>query len=740
MIESITVANTATFGDAPESLGGLSTFNYVFGSNGTGKTTISRIIADSNAYPDCSVSWKNGQELETAVLNRDFVDQNFDQLKGVFTLGEKQKETLAKIRAAKEAMDSANEKLANLRNTLHGKDGAGGKQGELGLLEQQFQEKCWSQKQKHDEKLQGAFSGYRNSAEKFKAKVLQEQKNNTSALKSLGDLVKRAEALFEGTPVQEDPIPVIDADRLVAHESNSLLVKRVIGKSDVDIAAMIEKLGNSDWVRQGLKYYEVNDQYCPFCQQQTTDAFEKSLEEYFDETFAEDSAAIEGLISKYSTDAESIQSQIDNIIQSPGKFLSADKIESQKKILDRVISENRRILDQKKKEPSQVVELKPHADICNTIRDLIAAANSEMAEHNRMVENLAAERRDLTSEVWRFVLSELETDLKQYGANKESLGKAISGLKDKIQETEGLIKQKQSEIRELEKQTTSIQPTIDAINSILSRFGFDSFKLAMGEDDKSYRLVRHNGEDARETLSEGERTFVVFLYFYHLLKGSTTESGITEDRIVVFDDPVSSLDSDILFIVSSLIREVCEDVRQERGHVKQVFVLTHNIYFHREVTFNRRRSGGRLNEETFWIVRKIGPTSKIEWYEDNPIKTSYELLWMDVRNPDPANTRIENTLRRILEHYFTILGSTSFDEICNQFEGEDKCICQSLFSWVNAGSHFVDDDLYITPSDARMQSFLKVFREIFEKTNHGEHYRMMMGDAFVERPNEVIDE
>ncbi|MFH0083694.1 AAA family ATPase, partial [Pseudomonas aeruginosa] len=70
------------------------------------------------------------------------------------------------------------------------------------------------------------------------------------------------------------------------------------------------------------------------------------------------------------------------------------------------------------------------------------------------------------------------------------------------------------------------------------------------------------GMDAKETLSEGERTFVTFLYFYHLLKGSDSESGVTTDRIVVFDDPVSSLDSDILFIVSSLIKALFDEVRQ----------------------------------------------------------------------------------------------------------------------------------------------------------------------------------
>src|SRR5680860_12564 len=740
MIDLITIANIATFRDTPGTLRNLSKFNYIFGSNGTGKTTISRVIADHNAFPGCSVKWKSGQTRETPVLNRCVIDRNYAQLKGVFTLGEKQKEALGKIHAAKDELDAADKELIRLKNTLRGEDGYGGKESELTHLEKQFQDKCWNQKQKHDEKLCGAFSGYRNNAEKFKAKVLQEHRRNAATLKPLSQLQKRAEALYEDNVTTEDPVPLIESEHLIAHESTPILSKRVIGKSDVDIAAMIEKLENSDWVRQGLRFYEVNDQYCPFCQQQTTDAFARSLQDYFDEAFAEDSGAIDTLVTKYSTEAANLQSTIDEIIESPGKVLDADKLKTQKQILDRTISENIRILDQKKNAPSQIAELKSHAEACSKINDLIKAANSEVTEHNRMVGNVAAERKALTDEVWRFMLSELETDLEQYGKDKDNLDKAISGIKENIQRTERRIGTKKSEIEELERQTISNRPTIDSINSILSRFGFDSFKLAMADDNKSYRLIRHNGEDARETLSEGEKTFVVFLYFYHLLRGSTRESGITADRIVVFDDPVSSLDSDVLFIVSSLIREVYEDIRQERGHVKQVFVLTHNIYFHREVTFNRRRSGGRLNEETFWIVRKIGPRSKIEQYEDNPIKTSYELLWMDVRDPDPVNTRIENTLRRILEHYFTILGSTSFDEISNQFTGKDKCICQSLFSWVNAGSHFVDDDLYITPSDARMDNFLRVFRDIFDETGHGEHYKMMMGDSLAEQLTENVDE
>lgn len=738
MIETVTIANNATFGSPPEVLTELSQFNYLFGSNGTGKTTISRIIADQAPYPDCSVTWKHGRPLETIVLNRDFVDKNFDQLMGVFTLGEKQKETLEKIAAARQDLDKERTTVVTLKSTLQGEDGTGGKKSDLAQLETEFQEKCWAQKQRHDETLQGAFTGYRNSAEKFKGKVLDELQANEAASKPLGDLEKRAETVFGEAPTKETSIPTLNTASLTAHESNPILNKRVIGKDDVDIAAIMKKLGNSDWVRQGLTFYDANDQVCPFCQQATTDAFAASLVEYFDEAFETDSKAIDTLLSEYATDSSDIRTRVGRIIDAPGKFLDVEKLKSQKAILDQTTGANQLVLDKKKNEPSQAVELKSLATVCKAIRELIDTANAEVTERNRIVDNFATEKRDLTAQVWRFVLEELKADLTQYCKKKDAVDKAIANLNKNIEETNSRIGAKQNEIHDLEKQTTSIQPTINDINAILSRFGFDSFNLAMGADRRSYSLIRHNGEDARQTLSEGEKAFVVFLYFYYLLRGSVSETGITTDRIVVFDDPVSSLDSDTLFIVSSLIREICEDVRQGRGHIKQVFVLTHNIYFHREVTFNERRKSGRLNEESFWIVRKLGALSTVERNEDNPIKTLYELLWMDVRKPNPANTGIENALRRILEYYFKILGSVAPDDICAKFDGQEVLICRSLFSWVNAGSHHAHDDVYVTSSDTMVQNYLKVFRAIFEKTKHFGHYKMMMGDDFVEEPGATV--
>lgn len=738
MIESIQIKGIATYGDTSEQLSGLSKFNFLYGSNGSGKTTITRVVADEGGFPACSVIWKGGTKLQTLVYNRDFVAKNFSpsaELKGIFTLGDKNVDNIDKIVAAKTQLDAFTKAIESLNIALQGQDGTGGKKGELAAREEKFKNICWAQKQKHDAKLSGAFEGFRGSSEKFKAKVLQERALKSATLETLAIIEKKAETVFGPTPIVEQSVQSIDTAKSLAHESDAILKKRVIGKEDVDIAAMIKKLGNSDWVREGRSFYEASKTLCPFCQQSTTDAFAQSLNEYFDETFVTHSKAIDDLATNYATDTSRLQQQIASVIATPSKFLDVELLKTEKELLDSKVTINIQRLALKKKEPSQIVELESIGNVASTIKTLIDTANALIADYNKMVTNLAQERCDLTAQVWRYLLDvELKADLADYDTARNGLKKAIEEMTAKIVATATDKGTKAEEIRVLEKDTTSIQPTIDEINALLSSFGFRGFIFAKAGNGTCYKLIRQEGTDAKETLSEGERSFITFLYFYHLLKGSDSDTGMTMDRIVVFDDPVSSLDSDILFIVGSLIKGLFGKVRAGTGHIKQIFVLTHNVYFHKEVTFNPKHRHFGQNDATFWIVRKAGLKSKIQKHSTNPIKTSYELLWGEVKKDDRTNLSIQNTLRRILENYFKILGGWDSDNICALFEGQEKLVCNSLFSWINDGSHSALDDVFASTDPSMVDNYLKVFRAIFEKTKHLEHYKMMMGEAYVETP------
>ena len=740
MIESIQIASEASYANTPEVLHTLSKINFFYGANGSGKTTISRVVANSSSFASCSVNWKGGTALKTMVYNRDFVHENFSTAtgpKGIFTLGKNDIETLAKIATAKTEHDASVTKIGKLKANLSGEDGSSGKTGELAETEEQFKEKCWLAYTKHKQKLNNAFDGFRNSKDSFRDKVLRELTSNSASLQTLSYLEEKASTVFGTTPTTEPVLATIQAKQLIHYESNPILGKRVIGKGDVDIAAMIKKLGNSDWVREGRSFYDVNNSTCPFCQQSIAASFTESLNEYFDETFTMDTATIATLISNYSTEAARLQLEISQVIATQSRFLDTESLKREKELLDSKITINVQKLMSKKKEPSQIIELESIGNVVSTIETAIAETNVAIATHNKTVANLAQEKRTLTAQVWKYLIDvDLKADLAAYSTKTTALTAAIKGMKSSIDSATAEVNAKSLEIRTLEKDSTSTQPTIDGINLLLSSFGFRGFKLAPAGTGNFYKLIREDGTDAKETLSEGERTFVTFLYFYHLLKGSNSESEITTNRVVVFDDPVSSLDSDILFLVGSLIKDLFDEVRTGVGHIKQIFVLTHNVYFHKEVTFNPRRDRNiaMKSEETFWVVRKLNLLSKLEHHESNPVKTSYELLWSEVRRPDRSNLTIQNTLRRILENYFKILGGVDLNDLNSKFDGQEKLICKSLISWVNDGSHFSHDDLYVSISDSMIEPYLNVFREIFKKSDHMAHYKMMMGDAYVDLP------
>ncbi|MEZ5546122.1 MAG: AAA family ATPase [Lysobacteraceae bacterium] len=157
-----------------------------------------------------------------------------------------------------------------------------------------------------------------------------------------------------------------------------------------------------------------------------------------------------------------------------------------------------------------------------------------------------------------------------------------------------------------------------------------------------------------------------------------------------------------------------------------MFILTHNVYFHKEITYNQKRNDKALKEETFWIVRKQDSCSKVEKRDSNPISTSYDLLWAEVRREDRSKLTIQNTLRRILENYFKILGGVDLNKLCEKFDGQEKLICKSLVSWINDGSHFAHDDLYVAPMMLKWIHISRFSRR-YSKSDHHAHYRMMMG-------------
>jgi wobble nucleotide-excising tRNase len=723
MISKIEIRDTATFGSVAQSLPDLKKLNFFFGANGTGKTTISKFISDSVKFPNCSIEWYGGIVLDTCVYSRDFVDRNFTQtntVKGVFTLGEKQTEIVQEIHDTLALIEQLDKDIAQINDTLANQDGI------TVQLEETYKNKFWMAKISHEDKLKAGMTGFLNDKAKFKEKVLVESVNTTVQLVSQSELEDKARTVFNKSLTEVAPLPMPQTNILLRQEQDPILAKVIIGNENVDIAAIIKRLGNSDWVRQGIPYYEANNNVCPFCQQKTDEKMAQSLTDYFDSTFQAEMGAVASFLSQYQSESVIVQQQLQRYLDLNIGFIDSNKLKSEKAVLDKLISANIQKLFQKQKEPSKVVSLDSLKNTFDAIFALLNDANGRIDKQNQMVRNFVNEKRILTQQIWRLIVEELKDEIDSYKKQKLGLEKAIENLKKQLSDKSKEKEEKKAKIRKLEMQTTSIQPTLNAINNRLDSFGFQSFKLAKVENGQSYKLVRPNGTDVDHSLSEGEKNFLAFLYFFHLLKGSHEQSGTISNKVVVFDDPICSLDNDVLFIVSTLIRGLFDEIRKGTGTIKQIFVLTHNVYFHKEVTFKQTGS-----DVTFTLVKKNGAESFVEREARNPIVTAYELLWREVKDENRNKATIQNTLRRILENYFKLLGNIQLNDLVNKFDGEDKIKCQALVSWVHDGSHSILSEDYYTPlDDSAIRRYLEVFKQIFEKTNHIAHYNMMMGISF----------
>lgn len=734
MIEELTIRNAGSYTGPEQKLFGLSTFNYLYGANGAGKTTISKVINEPDNYPDCFIQWKNGNKLINYVYNKDFVDNNFsqDKIKGVFTLGSDIKGAQEKLTLLNEEGKKLQEAITTKQKLLNGSADDVGVINELTEKDKAFKDICWKQKQKHDELFFKAFEGLRNSAEKFKIRVLAEFEQNTVVPIPLSELTEKCHAVFSDEIISFAPLPIPKFDGFKSILSHEIWQEKILGRKDVNVADLIILLNNSDWVKKGIYYLHESKPKCPFCQQDVNDDIFHNLSSYFDETYNKKQQVINGLLSEYYAHLQRLKWELDNIRDTKLPFIDNDIFEDKTNILISLLVSNYDKARGKETLLSEVVVFEKIDSVIEDFSIFLQSINSKIEANNTLFRNIKTEQKKLKEHIWAYIIkTELKTDIETYLKDRNKLEKKRDGLSVGIaKETDKLLELKK-EIEGIESSQTSILPTVHEINKILKCYGFTNFHLKQSEDKAHYVIVRDSGDNARLTLSEGEKTFITFLYYYSLVRGSNQSSGVLADRVVVFDDPISSLDSDILFIVSSLIKNLMDDIRANKGSIKQMIILTHNIYFHKELTFNPKRSGNNaMNEETFWIIRKKDKNSYVEKCTTNPIKTSYDLLWSELRRSDKNNGTIQNTMRRILENYFKILGGVDVRELECHFEGYEKLIFKSLVSWINDGSHFSGDDVFINLDDISVEKNIIVFQKIFECSQHAAHYKMMMGDSY----------
>lgn len=562
-------------------------YNVIYGDNGTGKTTLSRLFESllsgtHEEYPSLEYrinsatgelrhGTPSGKSIR--VFNADYVQHNIGQLDGslkpILVIGEENK-------AIAETLATDQEQLKS-------------RQDSITVAEARITD----------------FTIQRGKVFTAIAKTISEATSGTTARTYRKN---NAEAAFEkleadltlsdaqvdihrGTLRQEAmetlQLPsVLQQDKATQQHSVTAALKATLEKAQIlcgrsAVSEAIQRLReNPDiahWVESGHQLHKThNSANCEYCGQPIPKDRWAELEAHFNKDDQALKSELEQCIERVSSiDQElaglrypdklalysELRSQYDEAVSNlDSAFLTAKE----------ALSVTWATLTKKLAARNEPIPFDAAIDV-EQLETAIARFRSVIDEHNAKTASFDAAKATARDEIERHYLTSIRADVADFdnkiAAQKQIIaemqnGSAAAGGQS-LDELQLSIDERQAKISDAHKaggDLTKLLHTFLGRSEIIFQSGTDG-----------YRVYR-NGKPARR-LSEGERTAIAFIYFIVQL---SDRNFIASNGIVVIDDPISSLDSNSIFQAFAFLKNSVKDA-------KQVFLLTHNFGFLRLV-------------------------------------------------------------------------------------------------------------------------------------------------------------
>lgn len=752
MITEIKLNNITTY-KKETTISDINKVNFFFGNNGSGKSSIGKYLYnisldEKERIPDfssCSQTGYDPNVHEILVFNNQFVERNFIQKnsqKGIFSLNEKNQKIDKLISDEQKKVAQHEEyiitKIIPDKNRI-----IKSKENEYTSLK----EFCFNERKSTINsffKIKDSFPNKQtqNNFDKIRSTLIGLDNSNEITLEHLSTTYKK---LYDSN-LQHIPLNISYINykkiRVLERDLQKLLNEVIVGNKEIDIAGMIDSLQIRSWVEEGIGYLKDDEdlQTCPFCQKQTIDRdLLLKFENYFDETYKAKLKRIELLRNDYTNVTNQILSEVKDISEYININNSVTNLyENLKSLFDSNIT----TINSKIKASNEKKNLRS----LFTFKSDIKVINNIITTNNKEIGEIDKSRNNFKENIWIYLAQKCKNRIEKYFEQEYTYVEDFFFYLKIEESIKTIIYNSNSQIIKWKEKTITTTDAINNINKILKYSGFDGFFLKEIKQENNisqYILQRtdNNFENVFLTLSEGEKNFIAFLYFYQLCLGTDDQNNSLKKKIIIIDDPVSSLDNQVLFIVTTLIHQLIEKKGLRPDHkdlknpnIAQVLVLTHNIYFHKEVSLENRPI---CYEKSFYQISKENGISTIEYQgKANNILNDYTLLWNSLvklknSNDSSLNIATSNIMRRILESYvnFTKIGKDSWAALKNiSVEDPKYIICSALISEINDSSHKTSplDEMYFQRIiNAKPESLFESFELIFKDLSET-HYNAMM--------------
>lgn len=519
------------------------------------------------------------------------------------------------------------------------------------------------------------------------------------------------------------PMPEFD---LLLEKANKLI------SSIVSPVTILKELADSEakqgFARHGMSLHKPGD-LCAFCGNELSERRWNKLNNYFNDEVDKLEKDISGAIETLSQIINDV-----NNLNSLDERLFYEKFTENVKIVNGLIA-------------SEKLNIQ---DFLRTVKDaLITKKGSVFKEHKKIdlalpdgfyrikekADNLVKLNNDFSKNIDKakvdaknaLRLHEVRKKMDAFGYDKRY--QELIALESKYKEAERNLNDKkdwiendlESKKRELLSKTKNEKRIANIINKLLSSVGVKSFSLELINDNENHQkgqyLIRGMDGKIRDVskLSKGEKNIIGFLYFVLRLPSIND----TRTKIIVLDDPMTSNDDTMQYLMISQIQKL---YKESRG--KNIFILlTHNCFFYLNVRdtekqkkddlgfYERYDNYHLLSDGLSTTIKKIN-----KGVED--FRTNYEMLWEELLflyEKDKPNLMI-SCCRKICETYIR------FNNISNFYKNNPAA--KKLF---NVNLHAIDD-LDNEQNAHTRESIKNILKTIFIDNGAESHFNFHWGD------------